>query len=191
MGEQSNQSDNHYEPLGIHLKRLRQKRQESLAEVSGAVEIDIETLAKIEQGKSRPSEDILLLLISHFGAREDEATKLWEQAGYEQEKVPATNMINDDLGQAKPMVMVMPTDARIVYTDMVHVMVNNYGVVMNFMQGAGPNNQPLAVARIGMSREHAESVLSVLQQTLEQSANTSETKSLPTPHAKPEDKKKS
>ncbi len=62
--------------------------------------------------------------------------------------------------------MVLPADARIVYTDMVHVMVNNYGVIMNFMQTAGPGSQPLAVSRIGMSREHAQSVLEVLQKTL-------------------------
>jgi hypothetical protein len=48
-------------------------------------------------------------------------------------------------------------------------MVNNYGVVMNFMQGGGPNMQPLAVARVGMSKEHAKSVLDVLKQTLSQS----------------------
>lgn len=156
----------YFKPLGFRLRRLRQKRQESLAEVSGAVEIDIDELSEIEQGKTCPSEDVLLLLISHLGAREDEATKLWELAGYDQDDVPAANMINDAAGQTKPMVMVMPMDARIVYTDMVHVVVNNYGVVMNFMQRTGINNQPLAVARIGMSREHAESVISVMQQAL-------------------------
>ncbi len=182
--EQANFADKSYKPLGIRLKRLRQTRQESLAEVSGAVEIDIEHLSQIEQGTFCPSEDILLLLISHFGAKEDEATKLWELAGYDQSKVPASNMINDAIGEPKPMVMVMPVDARIVYTDMLHVMVNNYGVVMNFMQGAGPNNQPLAVARIGMSREHAQSVLAVLQQTLAQAKTTPQTKSLPAPKPK-------
>jgi hypothetical protein len=45
-------------------------------------------------------------------------------------------------------------------------MVNNYGVVINFMQAGGSDNQPVAVARVGMSREHAESVVQVLQQTL-------------------------
>ncbi len=176
-----NEQTNYFKPLGFRLKRLRQKRQESLAEVSGAVEIDIEELAQIEQGKFCPSEDILLLLISHFGAKDDEATKLWELAGYDQDSVPAANMVNDDHGQPKPMVMVMPMDARIVYTDMVHIMVNNYGVVMNFMQGAGPGNQPLAVARIGMSREHARSVLAVLEQTLAQADSTRTTKALPAP----------
>jgi DNA-binding XRE family transcriptional regulator len=166
-----------FEPLGNQLKRMRMGRKESLAEVSGAVEIDIDTLTHIEQGSVRPSEDILLLLISHFEIKEDEATKLWELAGYDQQQVPTSHMVNDDEGGVKPSVVVMPADARIVYTDMVHVMVNNYGVVMNFMQGAGPNNQPLAVARVGMSKEHARSVLEVLQKTLEQS----EPKALPSP----------
>jgi transcriptional regulator with XRE-family HTH domain len=166
-----------YKSLGIRLKRMREKLQESLAEVSGAVEIDIELLTAIERGQNRPSEDILLLLISHFGVKEDEATKLWELAGYDEQNVPFVNMINEEDGSAKSSVLVMPTDARINYTDMVHVMVNNFGVVINFMQGAGPNNQPMIVGRLGMSKEHAKSVLEVLKKTLEQDTQ----KSLPSP----------
>lgn len=174
-----------YQALGGSLKQMRIRLQETLAEVSGAVEIDIETLNKIEQGFQRPAEEILLLLITHFSIKEDEATRLWELAGYSQDHLPINNMINDDHGQPKPAVLVMPNDARIVYTDMVHVMVNNYGVVMNFMQGAGPGNQPLAVARIGMSKEHARSVLEVIQQTLEQAENvhTKTQSALPAPKA--------
>jgi transcriptional regulator with XRE-family HTH domain len=178
MSEQSSKLP--YKSLGARLKRMREKLQESLAEVSGAVEIDIEALTAIEIGRTCPSEDILLLLISHFGVKEDEATKLWELAGYDQQQIPFVHMINEENGGAKPSVLVMPADASINYTDMVHVMVNNYGVVMNFMQGAGPNNQPLIVARLGMSKEHAKSVLEVLQKTLEQDIQ----KSLPAPDAK-------
>lgn len=175
-----------FRPLGLRLKQIREKLQESVAEVSGAVEIDPDTLAAIEQGKQRPSEDILLLLISHFGTKEDEATKLWEMAGYDQNAVPMTHMANDDSGNTAQTVVVMPMDMRISYTDQVHVMVNNYGVVMNFMQTSGPNNQPLAVARLGMSREHAKSVLEVLQKTLSQS----EQKALPAPEASKSQTKK-
>lgn len=178
MSEQS-KKDFPFQQLGSFLKRHREKRQESLAEVSGAVEIEVTQLTDIELGKTRPSEDILLLLISHFAMKDDEATKLWEMAGFDQDDTPATHMINDELGDAKSSVMVMPADARIVYTDMVHVMVNNYGVVMNFMQGAGPGNQPLAVSRIGMSKEHARSVMEVLKTTLEQSEKPVEPKKLP------------
>ncbi|MDB5186525.1 MAG: hypothetical protein JWL85_1048 [Candidatus Saccharibacteria bacterium] len=169
-----------YKSLGNQLKRMRQKLQETLIEVSGAVEIDVDALSNYERGSSRPSEDILLLLISHFAIKEEEATKLWEMAGYGQLSSLSSHATNDE--DLKSNVMVMPMDARIVYTDMVHVMVNNYGVVMNFMQGAGPNNQPLAVARIGMSKEHAKSVLEVLQKTLA----VEQPKMLPAP---PENKK--
>lgn len=179
-GMSEKQPNQPYRSLGTRLKKMREKLQESLAEVSGAVEIDIEMLTAIELGSDRPSEDILLLLISHFGIKEDEATKLWELAGYDQQQVPFVNMMNEEDGSTKPSVLVMPNDARINYTDMVHVMVNNYGVVMNFMQGAGPNNQPMIVARLGMSKDHAKSVLEVLQKTLEQDTQ----KSLPSPDAK-------
>ncbi len=178
---QKNRASTPFHELGVQLKQTRQKRQESLAEVSGAVEIDIDLLTEYEKGLQRPSEDVLLLLISHFAVKEDHATQLWELAGYDQDEVPATHMMNDDDGHTKSMVAVMPVDARIVYTDMIHVMVNNYGVVMNFMQGAGPANQPLAVARVGMSKEHARSVLEVLQKTLQQAEQSKLPKTLPAP----------
>jgi hypothetical protein len=60
------QQERPYKVLGEKLKSLRQKMHESVAEVSGAVEIDEQALLKIEQGQERPSEDILMLLINHF-----------------------------------------------------------------------------------------------------------------------------
>jgi transcriptional regulator with XRE-family HTH domain len=156
-----------YKSLGIRLKRLREKLQETLAEVSGAVEIDTVHLTEIEKGSKRPSEDILLLLISHFGMKEEDATTLWELANYEPKNTTLANVTPEDVNNHA--LMIMPIEPRIIYTDMMHVIVNNYGVVMNFMQGSGPNNQPVAVARIGMSKDHAKSVLEILQKTLAQS----------------------
>jgi transcriptional regulator with XRE-family HTH domain len=155
-----------FRPLGRQLKALRDKANESLAEVSGAVEVDVRQLASFELGQTRPTEEVLLLLISHFGAHDDEAVKLWELAGYGVSKVAAAQMSSDTAAhqqnsnaqQLKP----------ILFTDVVDIMVNNYGVVMNFMQSSGPNSKPNAVARVGMSREHAKSVLQILQVTLAQ-----------------------
>lgn len=170
-----------YKSLGVHLRRMRQNVQESIAEVSGAVEIDVELLSSIERGTMRPSEDILLLLISHFGAKEDEAMKLWELAQFDTKQLPAQSMINDDSGVAHPTVLIMPQDSRIVYTDVVNVVVNNYGVVINFLQSTGSaNSQPMVVARVGMSKEHAESVIKVLQQTFLKSTQAA----LPAPQQK-------
>ena len=164
-----------YSALGSALHEMRIKRKESLLEVSESVEITGERLALFENGELRPSEDVLELLISHFGAVDNEADKLWELAGYKKQ---------DDAALQQAF-MLTPIDARITYTDMVHVMVNNYGVVMNFMQGSGQNNQPVSVSKIGMSKEHALSVLEVLQKTLSQSESVvSEPKKLDGPESK-------
>jgi len=82
MSEQK-QNTPPFKTLGTHLKYLREQVRESLAEVSGAVEIDVNVLERIEQGFERPSEDILLLLISHFAMPDQEAVQLWELAGYD------------------------------------------------------------------------------------------------------------
>lgn len=174
-----------YKPLGNRLKHAREKLQESLAEASGAVEIELDELNRIEQGKSRPSEDILLLLISHFALKEDEATNLWELAEYDKQDLPVVNMTSGQDGETT--IMAASSDIRINYTDMVHVMVNKYGVVLNFMQSGGPNGQPLMISRVGMSKEHASNVLETLQKTLDVTV----TKALPAPKVKKSSQKKS
>ena len=153
--------------LGKHLRLLREKLSETLVEASGAVEINVGELASFELGKQRPSEEVLMLLISHFKVVDEEAVSLWELAGY---GIVGSYLeqTSSNVGQFQPD-SVSLGESRIIYTDIIHVMVNPYGVVMNFMQGAGPNTPPVAVARIGMSREHASSVLQVLQATLDQS----------------------
>ncbi len=169
----SSQKPQPFSSFGQALKKLRQKTSESQIEVSGAVEIDPRSLSKYEQGVDRPSEDVLLLLIQHFSLKDSEATELWRLAGYEHVPMDeARYMMNDEFGDPRsiPFAFSYHDDGPIVYTDMVQVMVNNYGVVMNFMQGLGAHGGPLAVARVGMSREHAKSVLEVLKTTLEQAS---------------------
>ncbi|HSX27372.1 MAG TPA: DUF3467 domain-containing protein [Patescibacteria group bacterium] len=152
-----------FRPLGESLKRIREKLRQSVSEVSGAVEIDEETLISIETGSERPSEDILSLLAAHFGTRDEETTKLWELAGYSQQT--QTNTINDYAGNSLPTMLVMPVD-RIAYTDSANVTVNDHGVVINFMQYSGSNAQPQVIARLGMSHEHAKNVMELLHRAL-------------------------
>jgi transcriptional regulator with XRE-family HTH domain len=151
-----------FRPLGQRLKALRDQANETLAEASGAVEIDVKLLASFELGHARPTEDVLLLLISHFGAKDDEAVRMWEMAGYGVSQLPAAHQTSDgDQNYTN-------NEQPVLFTDIVDIVVNNYGVVMHFMQNAGPNAKPNAVARVGMSREHAKSVLQILQVTLAQ-----------------------
>lgn len=181
MSEQS-KHEQPYKTLGTRLKGMREKLHESVAEVSGAVEIDPEMLARIERGERCPSEDVLLLLISYFNFQEEEAVQLWELAGYdEQDRTSGGSALpGSEETPVKSMVMLVQPDNRIMYTDMVNVTINNHGVVMNFMQNpAIPDSQPVVISRMGMSREHAKSVLQVLQDTLAQTEPTP--KSLPAP----------
>lgn len=165
MGKTSKQP---FSNFGEALKQLRVSRQKSQIELSGAVEVDQQKLEAYELGAERPSEDILHLIIQHFNLRDEEARELWRLAGYSDTAQDAIYSSNDDESYNQKSVLVSQHDARIVYTDMVQVMVNNFGVILNFMQGAGPGNSPLAVSRIGMSREHAKSVLQLLKKTLEE-----------------------
>lgn len=168
-----------YKRLGTHLKSRRQKLQASLAEVSGAVEIEMETLLAIEDGSLRPSEDILLLLISYFSIKEEEATSLWKLAGYDAPESPTSAA---EAPLSAQQVMVLPIDARVVYTDMAHIATTPYGVTINFLQSQGLDGRPLAVSRVGMSREQALKVLSLLHKAL----ITDAPKLLPAPESNPD-----
>ena len=164
-----------YRSFGEVLKNLRAKALKTSAEVSGAVEIDEDRLRLYESGEQRPTEDILLLLIQHFALKDDQADELWKLAGYSGQPDEEKFFMNDDNGNPQQITVgVTAQDARIVYTDMIQVMVNNYGVIINFMQGAGVGNQPLAVSRVGMSKEHARSVIQVLQKTLDEADSPSQ-----------------
>jgi transcriptional regulator with XRE-family HTH domain len=154
-----NQSQNSFRPLGRQLKTLRVKAQETLADTSDAVEIDVKQLAAYELGQSRPGEDILLLLISHFNVHEREALRLWQLAGYGLSGVTVQIVDPSQTGQDKK-------PEPVLFTDTVDIIANNHGVVMNFMQTTGKASQPSTVAKVGMSREHAKSILKILQITL-------------------------
>lgn len=156
--------------LGEKLKGIRQKLHESVAEVSGAVEIDEQSLQRIEQGSERPTEDILMLLINHFGMQDDEAADLWQLAGYDDphdhdhDHEPSSGATQ----QNRTMVMIMAVDPRVIYSDGAQVTANANGVILGFSQGVGTPNA-ITTAKVGMSREQAYKLLHTLERTLEAS----------------------
>jgi transcriptional regulator with XRE-family HTH domain len=179
MEEQKGQSTP-YTALGTHLKYLREQLRESLAEVSGAVEIDVDTLQRMEQGVERPSEDILMLLINHFGVHDNEAVQLWELAGYDQPGIDGQGIPGEYKG--KPVLLVLATDIRTMYSDGVHVSVDKSGVTLDFTQAApGAQQGRVPVARVGMSMDQAQQVLKTLEQALLRARYMKGPKGLPPP----------
>jgi transcriptional regulator with XRE-family HTH domain len=177
--------------LGAQLKVLRQNLHESIADVAGAVEIEETIMKKIEQGTERPSEDILMLLISHFGIPEDKATDLWILAGYDEsdDKISET----PDNAASHSLMVMMALDVRILYSDQAHLTADKNGVVISFMQ-EGINlhgkSQKMPVARIGMSYDQAQEFLRVLHHTLSKASDLRRPKGLPLPKSQSDQEKK-
>jgi transcriptional regulator with XRE-family HTH domain len=163
-----------YEPLGSQLRHLRERNRESMAEVSGAVEIDETELSQIEAGAERPSEDILLLLISHFAVEDDKAAELWQLAGYDHQE----DHDHENGTASRAQTLMVMIDPRVMYSDNVEVVTNSKGVVVSFSQSAGQNGQPLTISRIGMSHDQAKLLMGVLHQALYDSENRNERKRL-------------
>lgn len=154
-----------YKRLGELLTELRQKRHKSIEELSGAIELDVETVARYEKGEIRPPEDILSLIADHLDTKDEEYEMLYNAGGYSPKKT-------DDIHQTGTLPVMMLAglqlaDPRIIYTDNATITVNEYGVIMQFMQTNG-QAQPLAIAKVGMSIEHAKSVAKVLNDTISQ-----------------------
>lgn len=153
--------------LGGKLKKLRQSQKESLAEAAGAVELAEEELLRIEQGVERPSEEILMLLIKHFKIVEEEALSLWELAGYDNDNDDDDQSLHNH-GLPKSIVMTIAMDPRVMYSDNIVINGNNNGVIFTFLQSSGSSTLPaLPISRIGMSREQAKSMLTILRDTIE------------------------
>jgi hypothetical protein len=86
-------------------------------------------------------------------------------AGYERQKLSGGGQ--DDASEdqtAKQTFMVIPVDNRVLYTDQIQVTANKHGLVLNFLQSG--NSQPTTIARVGMSRDYAESMLQIIEDSL-------------------------
>ena len=164
-----------YASLGSALRAIRLREKESLLEVSAAIEVTGERLARFENGELRPSEDVLELIIAHYNMSDHEADKLWELAGYK--KQDETQQVAQQI-QAF-MVGLLPQ--HIVFSDSVQVSVNDYGVTLNFMQQSYQGDQQVPISRVGMSQQHAQSLINVLQQALADAQNNSVQKRLEPP----------
>ncbi len=164
-----------FKNFGHKLKTIREQKHETVAEVSGAVEIDENELIKIERGELLPSEDILMLLISHFGITESDGRKLFELATNFRQQVESS--FDEQL--IKQMLMVIPVDNRILYSDSTNINVNGSGVVINFQQANGKT--PMQIARIGMSKDHAKKFINVLHEAIEKSETAKKPKLLGEP----------
>lgn len=168
-----------YTALGARLKFLREQWQQSLKEVSTTLEIDEKTLRAFETGKIAPPVELLDMLISHFLLTEDQAQDLRDLAEDQKEELEGGIPITPEDMLSRQLVMFLPIDNKVVYTDSMHATVNEHGVILQFMQQTG-NGLPVPISKVGMSLNHAERVIEVLQNTLKHHGQGNQ-KMLPSP----------
>jgi|GEM_PF-236342 hypothetical protein len=184
------QPEKPFASLGKHLRDVREQSKRSLAEVSGAIEIDEQSLRLIEMGQKRPEEDVMLLLISYFGVRDQEALHLWELARYDSDltdHIQFHESGNDSEAAAlmgKPVIMMLAMDVRTMYSDGLEINWNQAGMTLNFTQtNSQASGQPpaISIARVGLSYDQAELVLKNLEQALLRAKYIGDRKLLPPP----------
>ncbi len=161
-----------YKTFGERIKFLREQWQQSLKEVAVTLEIDELTLKSIEDGTELPDIDQLDMLISHFLLTEDQAEDLRELANVNNSSAakPINSLFPPGLEDAitKQIMMVLPADNKVVYTDSMNATVTDNGVILQFMQSNPGSQQPTTISKLGMSREHANKIIEVLTQTIKQ-----------------------
>ena len=188
-----NRSEKPFASLGKHLKNVREQSKRSLAEVSGAIEIDEKSLQLIETGQERPEEEVMLLLISYFGVQDQEALHLWELAHYDSDLTDHLQFSESNHEpeaptlMSKPVIMMLAMDMRTMYSDGLEINWNKAGLTLNFTQAnSQTNGQPpaVSVARVGLSYTQAEQVLRTLERALLHAKYVGNTKLLPPPSNK-------
>lgn len=162
----TSKSDFPYKTLGIRLKKERVKSAQTIAEVSGAVEVEENLLSSIEAGKVRPSEDLLDLLSNHFKLEDVEVLKLMELAGYTSDfHKPNLEDVIEGGGLSKTIIMFLSQDNKTMYTDGLDIHYDSNGLLFNFKQNVG-HTKPLTVAKLGMSYDQARQVHKTLTKVL-------------------------
>lgn len=153
--------------LGIALKAYRVAADESTGQLADAVESDEKYIKQIESGLTAPNIELLELLARHYSLREQEAKRLMELAGHKTDdfelRLDSGDLSLDKLTKDFDVLM-----SPVFYSDMVNVVSNKYGLTINFVQDSGNGEKPIVIARVGMSHEHAKSIIRVLEQSLKQ-----------------------
>ena len=168
-----------FQDFGGQLRKIRLDANKTIDDVSGAVELPVEDLKRIEMGEMRPEEGLIRLLSGYFNLPFSKFQQLLRLAGYKKKgAVGAKNDFRSFFGdmpggkaqdsQQLFLAISEISDDRAVYTNETSVNVSKSGVVIEFLQSAAINrdNQPKTIAKIGMSIEHAHQLRDILQHAL-------------------------
>jgi len=153
--------------LGVALKAYRIAAGESVDELANATELEETTIKKIEAGLTKPSSDAIGLIANHYLLREQEVKRLFKLAGHKTDDFSIKKVsdgVDIDISKLGKDIDVLM--APVLYTDMIKVTSDKFGLVISFLQKIEGYDNPVVVSRVGMSHKHANSVIAVLQESM-------------------------
>lgn len=163
--------------FGKKLKNIRHQKGKNLLEVANAIGIDKTFLSKLENGIRRPSPSVLNSLLNYYKLDVSVFNEFYELSGFPsisshnlgvahdfnaEGKGVYKNMNQEVISNQKEPQINVPNNLPILYSDSVWVTASPFGLVFDYGQRVGPTNQVNVVARVGLSKEHAEALLQVL-----------------------------
>ena len=163
--------------FGKQIKLYRENNQESLSQAGTVLGIDKTYLSKLENGHIQVSKGLLAKLVDHYSLSKTQAEDLFNNAGYGSEdvsmisegegvkrmenKIPSAVKSNENSAEVN-----VPVSIQVLYSDAIFVSLNRFGAVLDFAQRLGSTNKHNVVSRIGMSYEHLEEFIKVLEEQL-------------------------
>ncbi len=168
-----------YKNFGERVKFLREQWQQTISEMSYALEISENSLISIEEGKELPEPETFELIVSHFLLTDDQAEDLRSLAYIDQPKHSGKLPTLLDESMIKQLLVMTTIENRIAYTDGMHANVNDHGVILHFTQNNPGSKSPVTVSKIGMSHEHARKIIEVLEKTITEYEKNKLPKQLP------------
>lgn len=136
------------------IKRMRLSRGMSTVEAADKLSISAQYLSRLENGRQKPSEALLLKMKDVYQLAPEDATLLLSAAGLETANVGLGQVVGGQQMVMPSMVKLDPLKTPIYYTNALFVSSDEFGINVDAGQKA-PNNEIQIVTRIGLSLEHA------------------------------------
>lgn len=160
--------------FGRKIRAYRVSKDKSLSDVASSLGIDRTYLSKLENGHLQPSKKLLEKIIQYYDLNKSESSELYKAVGYGEkginmniegegvtrmeDKIPGSEIAKDSGAEVN-----VPANMPVLYTDSIFITSNPYGTTIDFATRLGTTNKHQVVARIGMSTQHLEKFIEILQ----------------------------
>lgn len=169
--------------LGEEIKNIRDKHNNTLAQLADKTGVHSTYIAKIEKNLRKPSLETILKISKAYSLKIEELHKLLRLAGYDEKTlVKIENLYGNTESVSRKEVFRMekiesekqpvavqvqvPNNLQVLYSDSAFITARPYGITFDFGQILGPTNQHNIVARIGLSLPHAKKFQKILSKKI-------------------------